>query len=140
MRCALIAFIALAALVSPSYAQQSKQPHEKPANRPTESVSPTSGAKPTLPRTVSQTLNPPTIARRIARSNYLHSLIGYASPCDTPMKTLLPPLQRLMQVLTSALHLALNVAPVRPDRRPNYDIRHPAACRIRQMLRLSSTR
>ena len=31
MRCALIAFIALAALVSPSYAQQSKQPHEKPA-------------------------------------------------------------------------------------------------------------
>jgi hypothetical protein len=31
MRRALIAFIALAALASPSYAQQSKQPREKPA-------------------------------------------------------------------------------------------------------------
>jgi hypothetical protein len=30
MRRALIAFIALATLVSPSYAQQSKQPREKP--------------------------------------------------------------------------------------------------------------
>jgi len=45
-----------------------------------------------------------------AAEPYLHSVIGYCRPCEMPMKTLFPALQRLMQVLTSVLHLAVNIA------------------------------
>ena len=61
---------------------------------------------------------------------YLHSLIGYCNPADTPMKTLLPALQRAMQVRTSALHLALNIAACAPW--PAAQLRHSPPCWVHE--------
>ena len=97
-------------------------PHSRPrlpdnadhTPQPLPSVESRQGRRPQLLVEMERRRSPAKIIANAAPVRYLHSLIGYCNPADTPMKTLLPALQRAMQLRTSALHLALKLAACAP--------------------------